>query len=221
MRFCIGLLGIGFLSTAFPYYGRELCNYSDFKCVTVGRHATWNSLFPDARERTIVMRLNRTTLPLYTRSWIVVPKNISDINYLALSPLPGQTNGRGERTVIIDLSTQAFGAYDESGNQVYWGPVSTGKGYCPDIKSACRTPTGSYRVYAKAGPDCKSSIFPIETHGGAPMPYCMHFHKGFAMHGGVLPGYPASHGCVRLMTEDAQWLSQHFIKIGTRVVLQP
>src|SRR3990167_9991503 len=105
-KICMGLLGIVFLNVAFPYYGHDLCHYSDFKCVTVGRHATWDSLFPDARERTIVMRLNRTTAPLYSRDWIVVPKNISDINYLSLAPLPGQMNTGGQRVVVIDLGSQ-------------------------------------------------------------------------------------------------------------------
>ena len=54
----------------------------------------------------------------------------------------------------------------------------------------------------------------------------MHFFMGFALHGSdIVPGYPASHGCVRLFTEDARWLNEDFVETaeegsaGTRVVI--
>ncbi len=51
------------------------------------------------------------------------------------------------------------------------------------------------------------------------MPYCMHFSGGYALHGSpTVPGYNASHGCVRLFTEDAKWLNQHFVDIGSTVI---
>ncbi len=62
------------------------------------------------------------------------------------------------------------------------------------------------------------------------MPYCMYFHKGFALHGSDdIPGYRASHGCVRMFIEDAKWLNQEFVEvgndktqlIGTKVVIRP
>jgi lipoprotein-anchoring transpeptidase ErfK/SrfK len=48
----------------------------------------------------------------------------------------------------------------------------------------------------------------------------MHFFKGFAMHGSVLPGKNASHGCVRMFTSDAAWLNKSFVKIGTPVTVR-
>ena len=62
------------------------------------------------------------------------------------------------------------------------------------------------------------------------MPYCMYFHKGLALHGSAdIPGYRASHGCVRMFTGDAKWLNQEWVVIGneanhyvgTRVVIRP
>ena len=62
------------------------------------------------------------------------------------------------------------------------------------------------------------------------MPYCMFFHKGFALHGSDdIPGYRASHGCVRMFTRDAKWLNEEFVEIssernnflGTKVVVRP
>ena len=59
------------------------------------------------------------------------------------------------------------------------------------------------------------------------MPYCMHFWRGIALHGSEeVPGYSASHGCVRLFIQDARWLNEEFVdlpgaggKIGTRVII--
>ncbi len=119
--------------------------------------------------------------------------------------------------IKVDLRKLAWAAYDSQGYLVRWGPASGGKKYCPDIRRACRTVTGTYTIYRKQGPGCKSSRFPV-GRGGAPMPYCMHFHGGYAMHGGHVPGYNASHGCIRLHHEDAQWLNQNFVQVGrTRV----
>jgi lipoprotein-anchoring transpeptidase ErfK/SrfK len=39
---------------------------------------------------------------------------------------------------------------------------------------------------------------------GAPMPYFMRIHGGVGMHAGYLPGYPASHGCIRMPTDIAK-----------------
>ena len=87
------------------------------------------------------------------------------------------------------------------------------------VVSIANSAIGHMKVYSKKGEECRSSLYPIETHGGAKMPYCMHFNGGFALHGSTLPGYNASHGCVRLFFEDAEWLNKHFANIGTRVIV--
>jgi lipoprotein-anchoring transpeptidase ErfK/SrfK len=46
---------------------------------------------------------------------------------------------------------------------------------------------------------------PAGTHfRGAPMPYFLRFHGGYGLHAGFLPGFPASHGCVRMPERMAQ-----------------
>ena len=200
-------------------YGSNLCGYSGFKCVKVKRGDTWENLFHNEREREIVKRLNRMNMPVKYRSWIVVPTNLSRMNLLDISPFPAHKQTNGKKLILVNLSSQAFGAYDASGQLIHWGPVSGGKGYCPDVGRNCNTAIGSFKVYRKQGPECISSKFPIETNGGAPMPYCMHFNGGYALHGSTLPGYHASHGCVRLFFEDAKWLNQDFINIGTNVIV--
>ena len=54
---------------------------------------------------------------------------------------------------------------------------------------------------------------------GAPMPYFLRIHGGIGMHAGYLPGYPASHGCIRLPKEMAVRFFEHSV-IGTPVVIR-
>lgn len=108
-----------------------------------------------------------------------------------------------------------------NGKVIRSGRASGGKSYCADTKRACRTPTGSYNIISKRGADCRSSLYPV-GRGGAPMPYCMFFSRYYAIHGyHDVPNYNASHGCIRVRTNDALWLHRNFMKIGTRVVVEP
>jgi lipoprotein-anchoring transpeptidase ErfK/SrfK len=114
----------------------------------------------------------------------------------------------------------AWGAYEANGSLVRWGPASSARGYCPDIGRGCHTVTGRFAIYQKEGRGCYSTKFPV-GRGGAPMPYCMFFHGGFALHGSYeVPGYNASHGCIRLFVDDAEWLNEEFTDIGTPVIVQ-
>lgn len=211
-----------FSSTTFaasPFYGKELCHYDNFKCVTIKRGETWDNLFPDLRDREIVKRLNRTNMPLFMHSWIVVPNNLKQIEYTDIAPFNLQYNTKGQRVILVNLTLQAFGAYDTNGKLVHWGPVSGGQNYCKELYGPCKTITGEFHIMRKGSEDCTSSQFPVDTKGGAPMPYCMHFYNGFALHASTLPGYHASHGCVRLFYDDAKWLNESFAKVGTKVII--
>ncbi len=127
----------------------------------------------------------------------------------------------GRKVIVFDPKLTAWAAYDANGHRVKTGRASGGKGYCADVGRSCRTPSGTYKIFSKKGADCKSSKFPIETNGGAPMPYCMHFHKGFALHGSYnVPDYNASHGCVRVLPSAARWLNQDFADIGTTLIVR-
>jgi lipoprotein-anchoring transpeptidase ErfK/SrfK len=48
------------------------------------------------------------------------------------------------------------------------------------------------------------------------MPYFMRFNNGIGMHAGYLPGYPASHGCVRMPQDLAEAFFRH-APVGTTV----
>jgi hypothetical protein len=127
-----------------------------------------------------------------------------------------------EKIVVVDPRVHAWGAY-ENGNLVRSGLATSGSSWCPDTGKPCRTSSGQFRVYSLGDETCKSKIFPIPK-GGAPMPYCMFFHGGQALHGvhsGEVVEGNISHGCVRLQVSDAEWLRYNFVNVGTKVVVKP
>lgn len=211
------------------YYGPGLCaNSEQYECVKIGRGDSWDSLFPDENQRDLVQRVNRSYNALWLGKVIAVPRNLKTVTLIDLAPFPHQINEK-EKQIIVDQDKLAWVAYDENGQLVKWGPIASGRLQCPDSPSKCLTLTGTYRIFSKEDVRCKSDIFPIGK-GGAKMPYCMYFHKGFALHGSDdMPGYRASHGCVRMFVRDAKWLNESFAdassdknnQMGTKVVVRP
>ena len=97
---------------------------------------------------------------------------------------------------VISLSKQQVSVYSPKGLYAQ-SPVSTGQPGHP-------TPTGIFTILGKELYH-RSSIY-----SGAPMPFMQRItYTGVAMHEGVLPGYPASHGCIRMPHEFAQRLFRH------------
>lgn len=124
------------------------------------------------------------------------------------------------RVFVFDPQALSWYAY-EDGELVNSGRASGGSNYCRDLGRSCHTPTGVFHVYSKGSPYCRSTKFPL-PNGGAPMPYCMFFSGGFAIHGSnEVVNHNASHGCVRVTPAAARWLSQNFIEYGTKVVIKP
>jgi hypothetical protein len=212
-------IGIAPLGVNALEHGKGLCNSPGYSCLKVPSGGSWQSMFPNSATRMVVEKVNRMNTPLHAGMMIAVPNDVEHVNILQLSPLPQQG---AASSVRVDLSDLAWGAYDSKGELVNWGPISGGKGYCPDTGHGCKTVTGDFTFYRKQGSGCVSSRFPL-PNGGAPMPYCMHFHGGFAMHASTtVPGYNASHGCVRMFFEDAKWLNQNFVDVGaTHVRITP
>lgn len=212
-----------------PRFGESLCGQTDYVCITTKPGETWDNLFPSPEERDIVRRINRMNINLHSGMTIAIPKNIDRLTIYDVSPFPRYIESDGEKTIYVDQKQLAWGAYDEQGELVWWGPISSGSGLCGAADGHCLTPTGSFRVIRKQDIDCISTVFPRRANGingGAIMPYCMHFLRGFALHGSeTLPGFRDSHGCVRMFIEDARWLNEEFINLpgggekGTKVVI--
>jgi L,D-transpeptidase ErfK/SrfK len=202
------------------WYGARLCrDTSEFDCYRVHSGDTWQKLFPNSREQDLVMRINRMGVRLHPGMLLAVPKDLSSASVMEYSPFPHSISAPGVRTIIVSKDRMAWGAYNADGSLERWGPASSARGYCPDV-GACHTPSGTFQIYNKEGAGCFSRKFPV-GRGGAPMPYCMFFHGGYALHGSYeVPGYNASHGCVRILVPDAEWLNEDFTDIGTPVIVE-
>jgi lipoprotein-anchoring transpeptidase ErfK/SrfK len=137
--------------------------------------------------------------------------------------------GTARRGIVVRLSDQRAFLYKD-GELVGVSTASTGReGY--------NTPTGRYRVIAK-DIDHRSSLYgeyarngqvikrgvdvrkhpkpPGAVFVGAPMPYYLQIAPSYGLHAGHVPGYPASHGCIRLPN---RWAKRFYyaVKVGTPV----
>jgi hypothetical protein len=111
----------------------------------------------------------------------------------------------GPVVVLVSLPDQVMYVY-RNGVRIGRSTVSTGT-------AGHRTPTGVFTVLQKKV-DHESSIYK-----GAKMPNMQRLTwTGIAMHAGQLPGYPASHGCVRLPEDFAAKLYT-VTKLGTTVII--
>jgi hypothetical protein len=142
-------------------------------------------------------------------------------SYLDLNANPPTLLTVASNTFVFNPRSLTWKAINENGSVIRSGRASGGRGYCPDIRRSCRTPSGSYQIISKGNASCRSSRYPLGG-GGAKMPYCMFFSKYYAIHGSYdVPHYNASHGCIRVIPGDAYWLNRNFIRIGTKVIVQP
>jgi ankyrin repeat protein len=112
-----------------------------------------------------------------------------------------------QRRIVVDLSDQEAVLYDSSGLELYRTKVSTGrKGYA--------TRTGTFAITNKYR-HWTSTIY------DASMPCFQRLScSDFGFHQGVVPGYPASHGCIRVPAGNAQKLFS-LTELGDRVEIQP
>ena len=136
----------------------------------------------------------------------------------------------GAPSVTIDLGSQTATFF--KGNQpVGKSPVSTGR-------EGFGTPTGSFKITQK-NKNHASNLYGDFVDGegnvvkanvalgrdkcpagarfrGAPMPFFMRIHGAVGIHAGYLPGYPASHGCIRMPRGAAQRFFEN-APVGTPV----
>lgn len=200
---------------------QSLCNDPRLYCLVVAKGETWYTLFPNPQRRELVQRINRMNTALWPGMRIAAPRNLDATNWMEYTPFSPYRAPSGRKMIIYSPALNAWAAYGPAGNIIRWGPASSGQNWCPDLGRPCHTPSGNFKIYEKRGPGCISTKFP-KPYGGAPMPYCMFFKGGFAMHGSRgVPGYNASHGCVRMFVDDAQWLNKDFADVGTQVIILP
>jgi ankyrin repeat protein len=112
-----------------------------------------------------------------------------------------------DRHIVVNLKEQKASVFDSEGNEIFTTKVSTGrKGYA--------TPTGEYVITNKHRA-WTSTIY------HASMPYFQRLScSDFGLHAGVVPGYPASHGCIRVPAGNAAKLFA-MTEAGDRVMIVP
>ena len=134
---------------------------------------------------------------------------------------PEQIKATGEKRFVFDPKASAWAAYNEEGTRLMTGGGSAGIDTCEEnATQSCRTITGTFKLYNKHGIECRSGEYPVDTKGGAKMPYCMYFYQGFTIHAAFeVPERPSSHGCVRVFPSAAKWLNEEFMRIGTKVII--
>jgi lipoprotein-anchoring transpeptidase ErfK/SrfK len=125
----------------------------------------------------------------------------------AVPPKETAVNPQGPLIIAVSINNQQVKIYDANGFFAE-APVSTGMRGHP-------TPMGVFSVIQK------QRLHHSNIYSGAPMPFMQRITwSGVAMHAGVLPGYPASHGCIRMPPAFAVRM-YNWTKMGARVFVTP
>lgn len=145
----------------------------------------------------MVLALNRINMNKIQKGAVLtIPTSWYGVDMMTLSPYPKEIERIKDisKFIFVSQRVQAFGLY-ENGHLVRWGPVSTGK------KS---TPTPSKLYFA----NWKQKVTISNIDDTWIMPWNVNFANfdGMSLHQYELPGYAASHSCVRLFEADAMFI---------------
>jgi lipoprotein-anchoring transpeptidase ErfK/SrfK len=111
--------------------------------------------------------------------------------------LPGAANY--EKYILIDRRQQYLGLY-ERGNLKYVYPISSG--------TSNSTPLKKFVV------NYMDQVHNSTIYEQAPMDHALNIGNAYFIHEGIVPGYPASHGCIRLFPLHARFLFYQWAKPG-------
>lgn len=138
---------------------------------------------------------------------IIAPRRKRKLTTPKLPDAPPKETAKpqGTLTAVVSIDKQRIRVYD-NGVLFAESPISSGTASNP-------TPTGIFSIIGK------SKFHRSNLYSNAPMPYMQRITwSGIALHEGQLPGYPASHGCIRLPRDFALKLWS-WTKLGVRVVI--
>lgn len=126
---------------------------------------------------------------------LVVPDTFAtDLRSYAPFPFYMPVLKEVHKMVFFSYPAQAFAAY-EQGRLVRWGPTSLGKKSTP-------TPTGLFFANWKA----RETISTVDDEWKLKWNFNIWNKGGVGWHEYAMPGYPASHSCLRLLEPDAKFL---------------
>lgn len=150
--------------------------------------------YPDSVFR-IICALNRIDPDkLHRADSLILPSVI--LPWMEFSPFPDTVAALRDTPeyVVVSYRLQAFGAY-KNGVLQRWGPVSMGKRSTP-------TPTGLFHTNWKS----KRQISTDNENWILPWYFNLINSSGVSFHQYELPGFPASHSCIRMRESDARWM---------------
>jgi hypothetical protein len=147
-------------------------------------------------EQSIILSINRLDLKNKWRAdTLMIPDKI-DVTLMSYSPFPRALEALKEVNKIVFFSypIQAYALY-ENGSLIKWGPTSMGH-------KAAQTKRGLMFT------NWKKELATSTVNSSWKLPYNFNVHNtlGIGWHQYDLPGYPASHSCLRLTMDDAQFL---------------
>ncbi|MBI1356249.1 MAG: L,D-transpeptidase family protein [Acidobacteria bacterium] len=150
----------------------------------------------DEAQLGLLEKLNRCDRKELPRQSAIVMPDRWDLDELSYSPLPQSVDWARElpTALIVHQPLQVFGAYVR-GELVRWGPISSGSLQNP-------TPQGLYFLNWKS----KGRASTVNPQWFLRWYFNFDNGSGRSFHQYSLPGLPASHGCVRLLGRDAEWL---------------
>ena len=149
-----------------------------------------------AEQRSIIYAMNRIDAGNVRRADTLIIPDTFAADFMAYSPFPAEAPFLKDvrKIVFFSYPVQAFAAY-EYGKLIHWGPSSMGKKATP-------TPTGLFFANWKSK----------ETHSTVNDEWILKWNFNISNKGGVgwhqyaMPGYPASHSCLRMFEHDARFM---------------
>lgn len=147
-------------------------------------------------QQKIIAATNRIDVNrIRVKSALVIPDTLFT-DFTAYSPFPETLSNADSvpKFILINQRIQLFAAY-ENGKRVQFGPVSSGRKAKP-------TPNGLFYTNFKA----KKKRSTVDGDWIMPWYFNISNYGGVGMHQYTLPGYPASHSCIRMYEENAKWI---------------
>lgn len=175
-----------------------------YKEITVKRvNTSYHIIKPDsfkqkytAAQQNIILTLNRVDIDNVMKlDSLVAPVDINgDIMQYSIFPFNLPAVQDVKKIIFFSYPAQAFGAY-EYGNLVHWGATNMGR-------ENAQTPTGLFFTNWKAE-ETKSTV---DDEWILKWNFNIANKEGVGWHQYAMPGYPASHSCLRLFEADAKYL---------------
>ena len=173
--------------------------------------AAFNKQFSEEEQYTILALNRLDSKNKWRADTLAIPDEI-DHSLMLYSPFPTQLEVLNDvkKMVFFSYPIQAYALY-ENGKLIKWGPTSMGK-------KAAQTKRGLMFANWKK----ELAISTVNSSWKLPFNFNIHNTLGIGWHQYDLPGYPASHSCLRLLMNDAKfmynWADQWILNKGGATV---